>query len=82
MLKGESKFFRWKYKTKRWELKTDLFAKPTDTYQFLNPTSCHPYHCKKGIPYIQALRVSKIWSYNENFDRHYNVLEKWLMERG
>ena len=30
------------------ELKTDLFVKPTDTHQFLDPTSCHPYHCKKG----------------------------------
>ena len=28
-------------------LSTDLFAKPTDTYQFLDPTSCHPYHLKK-----------------------------------
>ena len=26
---------------------TDLFVKPTDTHQFLDPTSCHPYHCKK-----------------------------------
>ena len=32
-------------------LSTDLFVKPTDTHQFLDPTSCHPYHCKKGIPY-------------------------------
>ena len=37
------------------ELKTDLFAKPTDTHQFLDPTSSRPYHCKKGIPYSQAL---------------------------
>ena len=37
------------------ELKTDLFVKPTDTHQFLDPTSSHPYHCKKGIPYSQAL---------------------------
>ena len=36
------------------ELKTDLFVKPTDTHQFLDPTSCHPYHCKKGIPYSQV----------------------------
>ena len=29
------------------ELKTDLFVRPTDTYQFLDPTSCRSYHCKK-----------------------------------
>ena len=32
------------------ELKTDLFVKPTDIHQFLDPASYHPYHCKKGIP--------------------------------
>ena len=64
------------------ELKTDLFVKPTDTHQFLDPTSCHPYHCKKAIPYSQALRFNRICSDNETFDRRCNDLEKWLMERG
>ena len=44
------------------ELKTDLFVKPMDTHQFLDLTSCHPYHCKKEIPYSQALRLNKICS--------------------
>ena len=43
-----------------------LFVKPTDTYQFLDPTSCHPYHCKKGIPYSQTLRLNRICSDNSN----------------
>ena len=64
------------------ELKADLFVKPTDTHQFLDSTSCHPYHCKKGIPYSQALRRNRICSDNENSDRRCNDLEKWLMERG
>ena len=42
------------------ELKTGLFLKPTDTHQFLDPISSHPYHCKKGIPYSQALRLNRI----------------------
>ena len=41
-------------------LSTDLFVKPTDTHQFLDPTSCHPYHCKKRIPYSQTLRLKKV----------------------
>ena len=57
------------------ELKTDLFVKPTDTHRFLDPTSYHPYHCKKGIPYSQALRLNRICSDNENFDKR-NNLEK------
>ena len=64
------------------ELKTDLFVKPTDSHQFLDPTSCHPYHCKMGIHYIQALRLKRICYNNETFDQHCNDLEKWLMERG
>ena len=39
------------------ELKTDLFVKPTDSHQFLDLTSCHPYHYKIGIHYIQVLRL-------------------------
>ena len=38
------------------ELMTDFFVKPTDTHQFLDPSSSHPCHCKKGIPYSQALK--------------------------
>ena len=53
-----------------------------NTHQFLDPTSCHPYHCKKGIPYSQALRLKRTCSDNETFDRCCNDLEKWLMERG
>ena len=58
-----------------------MFVKPTDTHQFLDPTSCHPYHYKE-IPYSQALRLNRICSDNETFDRRCNDLEKWLMERG
>ena len=67
---------------KNGELKTDLFVKPTDTHQFLDPTSCHPYHCKKGIPYSQALRFNRICSNNESFDKRCNELEQLLLERG
>ena len=63
------------------ELMTDLFVKPTDTHQFLDPSSSHPYHCKKGIPYSQALRLNRISSDNESFDKRCNDLG-WLMERG
>ena len=37
------------------KIKTNLYVKPTDTYQYLHSSSCHPYHCKKGIPYSQTL---------------------------
>ena len=62
------------------ELMTDLFVKPTNTHQFLDPSSSHPYHFKKGIPYSQALRLNRICSDNESFDERCNDLERWLME--
>ena len=78
--KEEKKVLRWQCKI--WKLETDLHIKPTNTHQFLDSTSCHPYHCKESILYIQALRYNRICSDNENFDQCYNSLNKWLMEKG
>ena len=60
---------------------TDLCVKPTDSHQYLRSSSCHPYHCKKGIPYSQALRLNKICSDPNSFDGRCNDLESWLIER-
>ena len=59
-----------------------LYVKPTDTHQYLHSSSCHPYHCKKGIPYSQTLRLNRICSDSRSFDRRCNDLERWLLERG
>ena len=61
---------------------TDLYVKATDNHQYLHSSSCHPYNCKKGIPYSQALRLNRICSDPISFDRRSNDLEKWLIERG
>ena len=63
-------------------LPTDLFVKPIDTHKFLDPTSCHPYNCKKGIPYSQTLRLNRIYSDNNNLDKRCNELESCLLEKG
>ena len=63
-------------------LSTDLSVKPTDTHQFLDPKSCHPYYCKKVIPYSQTLRLNRSCSDNSNFDKRCNELESWLFEKG
>ena len=64
------------------KINTDLYVKPTDSHQYLHSSSCHPYHCKKGIPYSQALRLNRICSDPSSFDKRCNDLEKWLIERG
>ena len=63
-------------------IETDLYVKPTDSHQYLLSSSCHPFYCKKGIPYSQALRLNRICSNNEFFDKRCNDLEKYLLERG
>ena len=37
---------------------------------------------KKAIPYSQALRLNRICSDNETFDKRCNQLEEWLLDRG
>ena len=63
------------------KINTDLYVKPTDSHQYLHSSSCHPYHCKKGIPYSQALLLNRICSDPSSFDKRCNDLEKWLIER-
>ena len=61
---------------------SDLCVKPTDSHQYLHSSSYHPYHCKKRIPSSQALRLNRICSDPDSFDRRCNDVEKWLIERG
>ena len=61
---------------------TDLYVKPTDTHQFLHPSSCHPFHCKKAIPFSQALRLNRICSDDDDFENRCEDLYGWLKERG
>ena len=58
---------------------TDLYVKPKDRHQHLHSSSCHPYHCKEGIPYSQALRLNRICSDPNSFDRRCNDLEMRLI---
>ena len=63
-------------------LHTDLYTKPTDTHQYLLPSSCHPRHCTSSIPYSQALRLRRICSTNEDFQKRIRELMAHLMARG
>ena len=39
---------------------TDIFYKPSDTFQYLPLTSCHPVHTKKNVPFNLARRICTI----------------------
>ena len=61
---------------------TDLFSKPTDTHQFLHRRSCHPRHCKSTIAYSQALRMRRICSEDDLYQKRTKELENYLVNRG
>ena len=63
-------------------LTTDLFTKPTDTHQYLAADSCHPRHCKEAIPFSQALRMRRICSSNDDFQKRCAELKSHLLRRG
>ena len=59
-------------------IETDLHVKPTDSHQYLQSSWCHLFHCKKGIPYSQALRLNRICSETNSFDKCCHDLERFL----
>ena len=54
-------------------IETDLYVKPMDRHQYVLSSSCHPFYCKKGIPYSQVLMLNRICSNNEFFDKRCNT---------
>ena len=61
---------------------TDLHIKATDRHQYLHYQSSNPHHTKRSIVYSQALRVSRICSIEEGFERHRNQMKLWFLNRG
>ena len=52
-------------------------TKSTDKYQYLNYTSAHPAHTKRSFIYSQALRMSRICS----FEKHLLDMKSWFQTR-
>lgn len=63
-------------------MSTDIYSKPTDKHQYLSPSSCHPSHCYKSIPYSQAIRVKRICSTDEKASQRLGELRCHLKKRG
>ena len=69
------------YKNRKGKLQTKVYTKPTDRQSYLYRTSAHPEHLKKKIPYGQALRLKKICSEGQEFDKAAQLLSKNLKSR-
>ena len=51
-------------------IQTDLYCKPTDAHNYLLYSSAHPQKCKDSIPYSQFLRIRRICSRIQDYDKH------------
>jgi hypothetical protein len=67
---------------KEGNMTTDLYFKPTDKHQYLSPSSCHPKHCFKSIPFNQAIRVKQICSTVETIKHRLGDLRHHLKRQG
>ena len=70
------------YKERESDICTDVYSKLTDTHQHLDSKSCHPRHVKEAIPYGQALRLKRICSLDNIFDKRVKELKGNLYKRG
>ena len=58
-----------------------LYKKPTDRNQYLLPSSCHPAHCTRNIPYSLALRIIRICSEVTDRDKRLAELKEMLLSQ-
>ena len=61
---------------------TDFYSKPTDTFNYLHWSSCHPHHTKLSIPYSLAFRLVRVCSSEATLTRRLNDLKHHLKKRG
>ena len=62
-------------------LETDLYKKKTAKIQYLLPSSCHPGHITKNIPYSLAYRLLRICSNRDTFKLRLEELRQNLLLR-
>jgi hypothetical protein len=63
------------------KLITDLYSKPTDSFDYLLYDSSHPQTCKDSIPYSQFLRVRRICSRLSDYERHVIEMSRHFLRR-
>ena len=61
---------------------TSMYSKPSDNFAYMVPTSCHPTHIAKNIPYGVATRCKRLCTEEAEFDRHTTRLIQNFKDRG
>ena len=60
---------------------TDLYRKPSATVQYLLPTSCHPGHVTRNIPFSLGYRILRIVSDHGTMLKRLDELREMLISR-
>ena len=63
-------------------IKTDVYSKPTDSHLYPPPSSSHPKHVFKAIPFGVALRLRRSCSEDEFFTRKCVQYKNYLVNQG
>ena len=63
-------------------LQTDLYIKPNAKNNYLLPSSCHPSHIFKNIPYSLAYRLVRNCSLRQDLEIRFEQLREMLLNRG
>ena len=79
-LSKESNFLDIHREVVEYEVKLDVFRKPTDSFNFLHFESCHPIYTRNNIALSLAKRIVRITSHNR--DVRLNELIDSLISRG
>ena len=64
------------------EFETDLYCKPNNCHQFLEFNSAHPIQNKKSIVYSQGLRIKRLCSKKDAFEKHLESFRSWFGQHG
>ena len=63
-------------------IKTDLYTKDTDKHQYLQINSNHPRKIKEAIPYGLGIRLKRICSEPDDYEKRRRELKTHLRKRG
>ena len=58
-----------------------LHIKSTDRQQYLHYASSHPEHTKRSVFFSQTLRVSRLWSEENDFKNYKSQIKSWFLKR-
>ena len=58
-----------------------LLIRSTDRHQYLHYASSHPVHTKCSVFFSQTLRVSRLWSEENDFKNYRSRTKSWFLKR-